>query len=164
MPPAPLRPCLGCRRALVRGDTRCDDCRRTYHRDRDKRRAPSPHRAVYHTARWKRLRARVVAEEPICRRCKALGLKGLHTLTREVDHIIPHGGALDPLCWDRDNLQGLCKPHHSEKTGHDGRRSTRLSSTQDTAPAESRREGAGKSLGSTGSNTAPEANTHGGGE
>ncbi|MEK4520001.1 hypothetical protein NSS64_32480 [Paenibacillus sp. FSL H8-0122] len=32
-----------------------------------------------------------------------------------MDHIIAHKG--DPLLfWDRSNWQGLCGPHHSDKT------------------------------------------------
>ena len=57
---------------------------------------------VYHSARWRTLRKRVLAEEPLCRRCGAVAVL--------VDHIIPiaDGGAK----WDRANLRPLCDPCH----------------------------------------------------
>jgi len=66
---------------------------------------------IYDTARWKRVRARQLAREPLCRACRALG----HTVEAEhVDHrkAIEDGGApFDPA-----NLQSLCHTHHSLKT------------------------------------------------
>lgn len=56
-------------------------------------------------------RARVLAEEPMCRPCLA---KGRKTKSEEVDHINPN--LPDPL-WDaRENKQGICKPCHKAKT------------------------------------------------
>jgi 5-methylcytosine-specific restriction protein A len=59
------------------------------------------------------MRARVRAEQPFCDECEAEGV--LETWT-DLDHTKKHDG--DPvLFWDRDNLRGKCKRHHSRKTG-----------------------------------------------
>lgn len=57
-----------------------------------------------------RERRQVLAEEPLCRKCLAVGL----TVASEiVDHILP-------LAWggtdSRSNKQGLCTPCHDEKS------------------------------------------------
>jgi 5-methylcytosine-specific restriction endonuclease McrA len=54
---------------------------------------------------WRRLRLRVLAEEPICQ------VPGCGWPSTSVDHIVPlsRGGA--PL--DRDNLQGMCQRHNA---------------------------------------------------
>lgn len=59
------------------------------------------------------LRERVRREQPLCAHCKAEGKVSRWT---ELDHIIPleHGGTNH-----RDNLQGLCTPHHKAKTAAD---------------------------------------------
>lgn len=66
---------------------------------------------LYSTA-WARLRAQVLAEEPLCRHCKA---RGLTVPAREVDHIVD---SRDDFTDDnsRQNLQALCRPCHSVKT------------------------------------------------
>jgi 5-methylcytosine-specific restriction protein A len=68
---------------------------------------------------WRRLRAEVLAGEPLCRLCRKEGAPP--TLATEVDHIIPTRGESDPKHYDRDNLQPLCKTHHSRKTIEDTR-------------------------------------------
>lgn len=68
--------------------------------------------AWYSWARWRRLRADVLRTEPFCRTCRADGRK---VLTTDVDHIVPHGGDARRF-WDRANVQGLCKAHHTAKT------------------------------------------------
>lgn len=69
-------------------------------------------RRLYRTARWTRLRAVVLSEEPVCRACLDAGRV---TAGVDVDHIVPHRGDLR-LFWDRENLQALCHACHSEKT------------------------------------------------
>lgn len=66
----------------------------------------------YNTARWARLRRKVLAGEPMCRACASLGR---HTPATDVDHIVPirQGGPV----WRLDGLQPLCAHHHSFKTG-----------------------------------------------
>ena len=59
------------------------------------------------SAAWRKLRQRVLAEEPLCRHCAA---QGAVVVATEVDHM---RGAADN---SRDALQALCKPCHSIKT------------------------------------------------
>ena len=74
----------------------------------------------YHTARWQRLRASVLEEEPLCRTC---GSNGRVTLAVLVDHIVPvkDGGEM----WDRANLQPLCNACHEAKSAAEGSRFVR---------------------------------------
>ena len=97
----------GCNVLVMRG--RCDAHTRN-------NRNTQPYAAIVHrwycSKRWQDLRESVIRTDPFCRACLA---RGRHTLTVDVDHIRKHGGDPD-LFWDRDNLQGLCKPCHSRKT------------------------------------------------
>ena len=83
----------------------------------------------YQTTAWRRCRAAFVATEEgaTCRECAR---SGRIVPTAEVDHIIPRIDRPD-LAFDFDNLQGLCKRHHGQKTaredggfGHAKRRRT----------------------------------------
>lgn len=66
--------------------------------------------AVYRSARWRRLRRRILLERPWCEepseRC--------HEPATDVDHITPIEDGGDP--WDEENLRPLCHRHHSRKT------------------------------------------------
>lgn len=64
---------------------------------------------LYNTKRWKDLRDAVRLEQPFC---EALGCT---RVTDHVDHRVPHRGNA-ALFFDRANLSGLCREHHSEKT------------------------------------------------
>ena len=64
-------------------------------------------------AAWRKLRALVLTEQPMCPTCIATGYIG-HAV--EVDHIDN-----DPANNLRDNLIGLCKMHHGQKTRRAGR-------------------------------------------
>jgi 5-methylcytosine-specific restriction enzyme A len=66
----------------------------------------------YNSARWQRVRARQLRREALCLACMS---EGRLEPARDVDHITPiaAGGAV----WDPSNLQSLCTPHHSIKTG-----------------------------------------------
>ncbi|TVQ64827.1 MAG: HNH endonuclease, partial [Phycisphaerales bacterium] len=71
-------------------------------------------RSFYWSDRWRRLRAMVLREEPLCRMCGGPA--------NEVDHIVPRSedASLELV---RDNLRALCKSCHSKRTGMDrGRR------------------------------------------
>lgn len=63
--------------------------------------------------RWRRLARRKLTVDPFCE-CAQCQFTGAFRLATEVDHIIPRseGGAV----FDWDNLQSLCKSHHSKKT------------------------------------------------
>jgi 5-methylcytosine-specific restriction protein A len=60
------------------------------------------------SAAWRKLRALVLTEQPLCRDCES---RGYIEPATEVDH---HDN--DASNNDRDNLVGLCKPCHSYKT------------------------------------------------
>jgi len=75
-------------------------------RDADPRRT-----LALNTAAWQRLRASVLAGEPLCRACKARGVVEPAT---DVDHV--NG---DPSDNSRANLQPLCHACHSRKTAAD---------------------------------------------
>ena len=64
---------------------------------------------------WQRLRAVVLAEEPLCRFCKDAGLT---VLAQVVDHVVPISEAPD-LRLDRANLRSLCKSCHDRRTALD---------------------------------------------
>ena len=69
---------------------------------------------------WQRIRARVLAEEPWCRRCLEMG-RGLGEAGRSVicDHIVPLAeGWMHPGVdlGARGNLAGMCKACHDDKT------------------------------------------------
>ncbi|MFW6070450.1 MAG: HNH endonuclease [bacterium] len=64
-------------------------------------------------ARWRKIRRRQLAREPLCRHCQK---EGRVTEATEVDHIKPRSqGGTDA----DENLQSLCKAHHSRKTAHE---------------------------------------------
>ena len=64
---------------------------------------------LYDGRAWRdRVAPDVLADEPICRICAALGI---HTPAAVVDHVIPVRDRPD-LAFDRTNLQPLCKHHH----------------------------------------------------
>lgn len=69
-------------------------------------------RHLYFSARWLRLRAQVLDEQPLCPTCQAE--RRIEPGT-DIDHIVPHRGDLN-LFWDRANLQALCHACHSAKT------------------------------------------------
>jgi hypothetical protein len=64
---------------------------------------------------WRKLRAALLDQEPLCRSCIATGRV---TAATEVDHIIPlHKGGQE---YQASNLQPLCKPCHELKTAREG--------------------------------------------
>jgi 5-methylcytosine-specific restriction enzyme A len=107
MPESPLAPCRspGCR-------TLGPCAEHDVQHGRLERQAKPVWSAWYHIARWRQLRAQVLAASPLCVMCRAAGVIAAAT---QVDHIDRHHG--DPeLFWSFANLQGLCAYHHAEKT------------------------------------------------
>jgi 5-methylcytosine-specific restriction protein A len=88
-----------------------------YNRHYNREERPEYSKRLYKTARWRRLRKRVLSRNPLCVECER---QGRITPATVVDHIIPHKGNLE-LFWDEDNLQALCKPCHDRKTAKEGR-------------------------------------------
>jgi 5-methylcytosine-specific restriction endonuclease McrA len=63
---------------------------------------------LYNTSRWRKLRLKILAQQPLCKICERMGKV---TASDTVDHIIPHKGN-PKLFWDVNNLQGVCKSCH----------------------------------------------------
>lgn len=62
---------------------------------------------------WRRLRERILAAEPLCRFCFAVGRV---TAATDVDHIEPFTGLHDPRRLDPTNCRPLCRPCHLSRT------------------------------------------------
>lgn len=82
--------------------------RREADRRYDAARRQRPWRAWYGTARWQGIRAGVLAEQPLCVMCDALGLVEPATV---VDHVEPHRGDAGRF-WSGP-FQALCASCHS---------------------------------------------------
>lgn len=67
----------------------------------------------YVSAKWRRLRARHLHSEPLCRRCKS---DGRFVQATVVDHIFRFVNTADPLAIDPSNLQSLCDRCHNSKS------------------------------------------------
>lgn len=66
---------------------------------------------LYNDVQWRKLRARQLRDDPLCRMCKA---RGQITLATICDHIEPHKGDIEKF-W-AGPFQSLCKPcHDSDK-------------------------------------------------
>lgn len=63
---------------------------------------------LYKTARWQKIRAIVLANEPLCRFCLA---KGRVVPSTVADHVEPHRN--DPEKFFAGPFMGLCAPCHS---------------------------------------------------
>jgi|694.fasta_scaffold07358_18 5-methylcytosine-specific restriction protein A len=96
---------------IVRGGA-CSGCggtaKRTRQRQYDDQRGSAAKRG--YDRQWQRLRLAFLRAHPLCIECAK---EGITTPATEVDHITPkRDGGQD----DWDNLQPLCKRHHSRKT------------------------------------------------
>jgi 5-methylcytosine-specific restriction protein A len=69
-------------------------------------------------ADWRRVRAGVLAGEPLCRICSEAGRV---TAATEVDHVERFHGVDDPRRLDRSNLRPLCTPCHAAVTARAAR-------------------------------------------
>lgn len=83
----------------------------------------------YSHRRWRRIRARQLAKEPLCRRCRELGRI---TPAEHVDHIEPHKG--DRAKFWGGPFQSLCASHHSEKTALEEGKQVRPEVADDGTP------------------------------
>jgi len=88
------------------GEKRCPECKTATYSAQDRDR-PSSSTRGYNRNHY-RLRKMVMADQPLCLLCEAEGriVPGV-----ELDHIDG-----DPWNLERENLQMLCKKHHSVKT------------------------------------------------
>jgi 5-methylcytosine-specific restriction endonuclease McrA len=96
----------GCGRISER--PKCEKCR-----SQPEVRRNEAQRRLYRTARWKRLRAIVLARD--CGLCQECERHGRTKLGSEIDHVVPAARAAERF-WDAANLETLCKACHGEKT------------------------------------------------
>ena len=93
MPSSPAKVCNWCGTAY-RGRCSCKNSK------------PLSAHARGYGRKWRELRSLVISRDPVCRLCQ-------HQLTQEVDHIKRKAdGGTDDL----NNLQGLCRACHRDKT------------------------------------------------
>src|SRR5262245_14628816 len=117
--------CHGCRQCggrcpnLVQGG-KCDDCRSQHPKPTRSEASKERKQSIYDSPRWQGIRRTVLAATPWCgwivdastgRTCGALAT--------DVDHIV--AVADDGDRWSLDNLQALCRRHHSMKTASEQR-------------------------------------------
>jgi hypothetical protein len=67
----------------------------------------------YDTNQWKKLRAAILRDEPLCVRCSNMGVV---RMAKVVDHCIPARDYHD--FFDTDNLYPVCTQCHSDVTKH----------------------------------------------
>lgn len=83
-----------------------------------------PLRRLYSTARWRRLRLKIIARDANTCQMPTCGVvrppSGL-----VCDHVKPHRGDL-ALFWNEENLQTLCKPCHDNAKQRDEASARRL--------------------------------------
>lgn len=88
---------------------KCPDHARAADADRNRRRTTSLE--VYRSARWRRLRKRILLERTYCE-------EGCGRVAKHVDHEIRVELRPD-LAWSEANLRALCHPCHSSKTARE---------------------------------------------
>lgn len=94
--------------------------------------------SLINSMRWRRLRAAILAKEPICQRCKS---DGRLTLASEVHHVIPVESTPDfeekrRLAYDPLNLMPLCHACHvsiHRSLGKGGKEETKRRNKAETA-------------------------------
>jgi 5-methylcytosine-specific restriction protein A len=110
MPSLAKRPCPRCRRVLVPADTLCERCQTNRNREREHYREG---KRYTHTARHRRWRAAVLANDPLCSCGQGATV---------ADHIKPLSQGGD---YSLANGQGLCVRCHNRKTAREQPRSER---------------------------------------
>jgi 5-methylcytosine-specific restriction protein A len=71
--------------------------------------------AMYHSARWRKLRKAFISKHPLCVRCLSYDII---TAATDVDHVIAVVDDIN-LRWRTSNMQPLCKSCHSVKTSNE---------------------------------------------
>ena len=66
----------------------------------------------YQSSEWRKLRALQMERQPLCEECER---KGVATVARVADHVVPINQGGEPL--NLDNLQSLCHTCHNRKSG-----------------------------------------------
>ena len=66
-----------------------------------------------YTGRWRAYARHYLLRRPLCAVCHSYGDT---TPATQVDHILPCSSERDPLFWNPENHQPLCRPCHGRKT------------------------------------------------
>ncbi len=104
----PYRPKRRCTSPGCPNPTDGGPCRQ-HKKQREKARGSASSRGYGY--RWQRYRRRYLAEHPLCERCEEQG----HTMVATVVHHIKEAtGKHDPLFWQEQNHQALCRECHEE--------------------------------------------------
>jgi len=108
MPTKPSRPCRNraCPQLTNDSSGYCEQHKKQAQQQQDRERGTAAERG--YDGRWRRIRAMVLTEEPLCRECMKTNRV---TAASEVDHI---DGNVHNM--SRSNLQPLCGYHHKVKT------------------------------------------------
>ena len=107
MPRRPAKPCaqVGCPNKAIPGKSRCEQ-HQIHNRQADENRENSYQRG--YTRHWRKVRAEVLKQEPLCRRCYSDGKLVAATEVHHTDG--------DNQNNDTSNLEPLCKNCHSRET------------------------------------------------
>lgn len=120
MPTRGKKYCIKCSRIATRGAYCEEHAPERNYKAENSRRATKQYDWWYKLPLWDKMRERQLSREPLCRECVASGVYS--SRATEADHITPHRGDWS-LFIDEDNLQSLCKSHHSRKTAKERRES-----------------------------------------
>ncbi len=97
----------GCKELAIDGQFYC-----AKHAHKKNERHRYEHEQLYHSVKWRNIRAAHLRNEPLCRQCAK---EGRITAANVVDHIVEHEGNLQ-LFYDSNNYQSLCYSCHNRKT------------------------------------------------
>ena len=113
MPRRPAKPCaqVGCPNKAIPGKSRCEQHQRSHNRQADENRDNSYQRG--YTRHWRKVRAMVLRDEPLCRRCNQQN----QTVAADMVHHIDEDSSNN----SRDNLEPLCSACHRKIHGFGGK-------------------------------------------
>ena len=117
MPNKLKRPCrmFGCAALTDREDGYCEAHKGAGHRLYKLSRTDTGEQKLYQSARWRKLRAEKLAENPFCEAC-ARAKPARITAATIVHHREPLKRGGDPYEWD--NLESICASCHNKAATH----------------------------------------------
>jgi len=100
-----------CKERSIKGSNYCDEHKKEKFKEQAKTYGSEP---FYQTRIWKRIRLKVLSENPLCVECQS---KGRVTGASVVDHILSIKQGGDKT--NKNNLQSLCTSCHNRKRGRE---------------------------------------------
>lgn len=115
MPTRPPAPCNypGCGKLVAAGRGPCDVHKGMVRKAYDEARRRDPIQRFYGSGKWKRLRKRKLAADPLCEPCQREQRVIAATTVHHIKEIRDGG---DPMAWD--NLESSCRTCHARTHGH----------------------------------------------